>query len=245
MQLRHKKTVALILILLVLFSIVLSTFLAIYYCRKDADPVSTPSKTTQPAASNRMEKVPPPILPVGSYSDPLPDSDTTFNNTTDFVGYEEMKNSLRNSKEGGNLTKFREWAKEKKWKEIHNSHYDWWMFPIPINSSGQGMKYALFGGDILELKKDPTYIADYLEGVELVCLAWGWNLKTSSLISSPTQGQKWTCYDIRLQKMLQSLDSFSKYGEDMGISAVFESVKSFAKHANSIKPVKNIAKYLK
>jgi hypothetical protein len=78
-----------------------------------------------------------------------------------FVGYDTIKRKQKKQ-----LEDFEKWAAEKNWKKFHHSHYDWWMFPIELDSSF-GWAYTCFSGDIEELIKDKTYIENYKRGVEV------------------------------------------------------------------------------
>jgi hypothetical protein len=108
------------------------------------------------------------------------------------------------------LKKFEIWAKEGNWQKFHDSHYDWWMFPISRSSRGQGDKYAVLEKDVQVLKNDPEFMTNYLRGVELVAQSWGWDVKNAKECENLTADQKWTGYKIRLQKMLESLELFGE-----------------------------------
>jgi len=49
--------------------------------------------------------------------------------------------------------------------------------------------YTVYAGDIAELKQDPEYVRCYLCGVELLALAWGWDLAARQYVANPQRGQ--------------------------------------------------------
>ncbi len=119
----------------------------------------------------------------------------------------EFKYIFREKDQGdfGNLKKIKLWASNNEWGKIHSFHYDWWMFPSDRSTSGYKMKFAFDKQLLKELLKDKSYIDDYLEGVRLVLLAWGWDLKNKKFIDNPHPDQKWDSYSIRLLKIIYSL----------------------------------------
>jgi hypothetical protein len=57
---------------------------------------------------------------------------------TEFVGLKEFRRLNANQ-----IKLFEQWCKERAWKKFHNSHYDWWIFPI-CDKSNFGFKYSIF-----------------------------------------------------------------------------------------------------
>eukprot|EP00906_Rhabdomonas_costata_P025697 RCo036712 len=101
--------------------------------------------------------------------------------------------------------KFREFAAKAQWPRIHSMHYDWWMFPLERNTKpGTGI-YDVLPADIEELKADPTFMAEYREGVRLAALAWGWEVDHAKPVLPLQNGMGWSNWDIRLAKILRSL----------------------------------------
>jgi len=49
------------------------------------------------------------------------------------------------------------------------------MFPID-EPSRYGHAWVVYDGDVAELMRDEAYIRNYLRGVELLALSWGWNM---------------------------------------------------------------------
>ena len=110
------------------------------------------------------------------------------------------------------LALFEKWEAKKKWGNIHDAHYDWWMFPIDNRIGGRVNEYTVSDSDIKELKKDPEFMKNYLRGVVLVVRAWGWELLDEKAVSADnkTPEQKWTKWDVRLGKMADSLKLFEQ-----------------------------------
>lgn len=123
----------------------------------------------------------------------------------------------------GNLAKFEQWAKDGNWDQFHKNHYDWWMFPILSfdGSTSTAKKYSVTPKEIDLLKKDHDFMKDYRQGVEFLLLSWAWDLASNSFIKNPGENQKWTGYNVRLEKIANSLMLF---GED----EILEKVKEFA-----------------
>ena len=119
-----------------------------------------------------------------------------------FVGIRRLK-----EKHNEQLLDFEKWAKSGNWLAFHEAHYDWWMFPID-QPSRLGLMYTVNQSDIDNLKKDQEFMSNYLRGVELLLLSWGWELNKKSLISAPSEHQTWHNWPIRLSKCAQSLELF-------------------------------------
>lgn len=137
------------------------------------------------------------------------------NTDPSFVGIAELKR-----RQAEELARFEQRAARGDWRAIHNDHYDWWMFPID-EMSQHGAAYVVYPGDIAELKQDPRYVHSYLRGVELLALAWGWDLGRRAAVPNPQPGQAWSRWPIRLYKAARSLQLF-------GYDEQFESLRAFA-----------------
>eukprot|EP01124_Arcella_intermedia_P022616 TRINITY_DN3407_c0_g1_i1.p1 TRINITY_DN3407_c0_g1~~TRINITY_DN3407_c0_g1_i1.p1 ORF type:complete len:256 (+),score=50.92 TRINITY_DN3407_c0_g1_i1:81-770(+) len=116
------------------------------------------------------------------------------------------------------LEEFRGKAEKGDWGAIHSDHFDWFMFPIEDGSRGQ---YNVFEADVEELKGDAEWRKGYLEGVDWAARAWGWDLQKARPISPLLPGMGWTCWDVRLAKMIRSLWIFREKKE-------MESLQRFA-----------------
>lgn len=94
------------------------------------------------------------------------------------------------------------------------------MFPINEKSSF-GYVYTLNEANLDELKKDSEFIKNWKRGVELLMVAWGWNLEEKKMIEKPTSPhQKWTHYPVRLYKASLSAKLLDQ-------KEVFESLNQF------------------
>jgi len=140
----------------------------------------------------------------------------TKNEHTDFVGLNALK-----VKQASQLALFEEWARTHEWMQFHTSHYDWWMFPFSKRSQF-GFAYVIYETEIRELKKDPAFVSNYLRGVELLLLSWGWDLHKEAAIPEPDYDQSWQNWPIRLYKCAVSLQEF-------GYVAEFNSVRNYAR----------------
>jgi len=140
----------------------------------------------------------------------------TKNEHTDFVGLKALK-----EKQASQLALFEVWAKSHDWMQFHSSHYDWWMFPFS-KPSQFGFAYVVCESEIRELKQDPDFVSNYLRGVELLLLSWGWDLQKECVITEPDHNQSWHNWPIRLYKCAVSLQEF-------GYTAEFNSVRSYAR----------------
>ena len=101
------------------------------------------------------------------------------------------------------LSKFRAAAAAGRWARIHKDHFDWWMFPI---EDGSQPGYNVYAEDVAALLADEEWVGGFTEGIEMVALAWGWELGASRPVSDPAAaaGQAWQDWDIRLAKMIRS-----------------------------------------
>jgi hypothetical protein len=70
-----------------------------------------------------------------------------FNTDRSFVGTSQLIQT-----HAAQIAKFEQWAAKNDWIMFHESHYDWWTFPIDRPSS-YGLKWTVYEGEITELKK--------------------------------------------------------------------------------------------
>jgi len=140
----------------------------------------------------------------------------TKNEHPEFVGLDSLKNA-----QASQLTLFEEWARHNDWQQFHSTHYDWWMFPYS-HPSQFAFKYVVFASEIQELKQDAVFIRNYLRGVELLLLSWGWDLQQGAVVPAPAPDQTWHNWPIRLYKCAMSLHEF-------GFMAEFNSVRNYAR----------------
>lgn len=129
-------------------------------------------------------------------------TDPVRNTHPEFVGVEALKARQREQ-----LAAFRAAASARAWKRIHDDHYDWWMFPID-KPSRLGFAWTVYRDEIDALRSDPAWMADYLEGVRLEALAWGWDLDRAMPVEPPDPHQGWHDWPIRLEKLTRSLEIF-------------------------------------
>jgi hypothetical protein len=137
------------------------------------------------------------------------------NTSPHFVGIAQLKAKLK-----WQLDIFESWAQRGEWMQMHNAHYDWWMFPID-SPSAYGLTYTVYEGDIAELKLDAQYLRNYLRGAQLVAAGWGWDLDAADHLPNPAADQRWQHWPVRLFKAARSLQLFA-------YSDYFESLKKYA-----------------
>ena len=127
---------------------------------------------------------------------------TARNEHGEFVGTEEIKRRQREQ-----LAEFRLCEAARDWSRLHGSHFDWWMFPID-RPSQFGFAWTVFESEIAELAADEAWVADYLDGVRIEALAWGWDLAAAAPVPDPEPEQRWQDWPIRLEKLTRSLELF-------------------------------------
>jgi hypothetical protein len=114
------------------------------------------------------------------------------------------------------LKEFENYYKNEDWNAFHNSHYDWWTFPI-CDKSSCGYKYTVYEDEIAELKKDEKYMNALKKCIQLVCYAWGYDVVNKHIFNETL----WSNWPVRLYKIalcadlfqLEELDSIISYGQ--------------------------------
>ncbi len=123
-----------------------------------------------------------------------------------FVGIKAFK--AKQATELANLTRL---ANAGKWESLQThsgSGFDWWMFPLDF-ATAQHREYRVSASDIEELKEDEEFMASYRKGVILVARSWGWDIEKGEKIKDNPK-LKWVGYQVRLGKMLNSLQLFGQ-----------------------------------
>ena len=124
------------------------------------------------------------------------------------------KVALIKMKQASHLVKLQALADGDDWASLqqHTMHpdsgFDWWMFPVDRPSASWGDLYAIDANDVDGLKADAAFMESYRAGVILVAKSWGWDLENNEDVTDPVQ--RWTGYNVRLGKMLQSLTIFGQ-----------------------------------
>jgi 8-oxo-dGTP diphosphatase len=128
-------------------------------------------------------------------------------NKTKYFGADKVKDDLKTQ-----LTKFKKWKDDKKWKDLHNSHYDWWTFPIDRGSAAYGDGYNVAGENRIELMRDRDFMSNLREAVEIYSEAMGWDLNNSKWMDDIDwdngQDPLKQAYGARLYKIARSLQVF-------------------------------------
>lgn len=139
-----------------------------------------------------------------------------YNTDSAFVGYDKLK--ARHAKQ---IADFENWAANGDWETFHDSHYDWWAFPIDLPSS-YGLAYSVFDGDIANLKTDAEFMKRLRRGIELLSHSWGWDLDQAAPLAQITHGQSWHNWPVRLFKAALAAKLF-------GLDAEFHSLRTYAR----------------
>jgi hypothetical protein len=110
------------------------------------------------------------------------------------------------------------------------------MFPIKEDSA-YGFKYSVFQDDV-EALNETEFIKNYLRGINLISLSWGWDIEKLEPVKNPDLTQKYNNYDIRLRKIGQSLKLFKQ-------EKYFDSLNSFVKvlHSNHTLDTRSMKRY--
>lgn len=89
-------------------------------------------------------------------------------------------------------------------------------------ASSYGYKFTVFAEDRDELLRDPEWVQLHKRGIELIALAWGWDIHKCEPVTGGS-AQRWQHYPIRFYKCALSAWLF-------GYSNYFESLRIFALH---------------
>ena len=138
-----------------------------------------------------------------------------YNLDPSFVGIEKLVQT-----HAAQIAEFEAWAASGDWERFHDSHYDWWVFPVD-RSSSYGYAWTVYEGEVAALRSNVDFMARYREGVRLVSASWGWDLAGRTYFPAPAEGQGWHHWPVRLFKAAQSTLLFSQVVE-------FESLKALA-----------------
>jgi hypothetical protein len=104
------------------------------------------------------------------------------------------------------VQQFEVWAARKDWARFHQSHYDWWTFPI--DEMSKKPEFRVDAADVALLKAHPGFLESLRRACELLLLSWGWDLSTAAPIKHPGPNQAWADWPIRLLKMTRSSQIF-------------------------------------
>eukprot|EP00040_Diaphanoeca_grandis_P023886 m.130548 g.130548 ORF g.130548 m.130548 type:complete len:335 (+) comp29484_c0_seq2:266-1270(+) len=123
------------------------------------------------------------------------------------------------------LEEFRLFKASQRWGRLHQSHFDWWMFPI---DDGSRRSFNVTSeAHVSILSSNHEFMQNYLEGVTIMAEAWGWDLRVRRWIPHRTQGQGWSNWDVRLAKVCRSLWLFKRVSE-------LESMQQYAREVQQL-----------
>jgi hypothetical protein len=132
---------------------------------------------------------------------------SVYINKTKFYGTDVVKEDQKSQ-----LDEFKKLRDEKRWKDIHNDHYDWWTFPIDRGSAAYGDGYNVAGENRIALMRDKEFMSNLKSAVEIYSEAMGWDLANSKWIEDLDwdngQDPLKQAYGARLYKVARSLQVF-------------------------------------
>jgi hypothetical protein len=128
-----------------------------------------------------------------------------------FIGKEELiRATVQQS------SKFKDWIVQSQWSRFGPAeHFDWWAFPIDLNSHGYDDKYNI-APVIDDLRSHEHFLNAVLTNAEMLMRAWGWDIYTQQKFAD-----RYPNYGVRLWKCGHSLHI-------LGMPRAFESVMHFA-----------------
>lgn len=129
------------------------------------------------------------------------------NQDAQFIGVEDLVHQHKLQ-----IESFQIWAAKEDWIAFHNSHYDWWTFPIDKPSS-YGFAYTVYSSEIKQLSQIETFMLSHCLGARLLLQSWGWNWLTNQPIENPGPNQQWANWPIRLAKCSRSMWLFDQEDE--------------------------------
>lgn len=123
------------------------------------------------------------------------------------------------------LNQLREFEQQKRFHAIRNNHYDWWLFPINMDSQF-GDKYNISDQECESLIAHPGFIDSYIEGISIVLNGWGWkDGKYDESIEPGDSSRFWNGYGVRLNKMAHSLLLFIKNSKGENTTRLVQTYK--------------------
>jgi hypothetical protein len=134
-----------------------------------------------------------------------------MDNHMTFIGKEELVSKTIQQSET-----FKNWAVQGQWNCFGpKEHFDWWAFPIDVNSHGYGDEFNIAPA-LEELRSDKQFLRAVLTNADLLMRAWGWDIVVQKKFAD-----RYPNYGVRLWKCGHSLHT-------LGMPQAFESVLHFA-----------------
>ena len=126
--------------------------------------------------------------------------------------------------------KFSEWAAKKDWNNFHNSHFDWWAFPIDEVSNSYGQKFAVPQESLTKFRQDPDFLKRLDENLINTSKSYGWDLLEEKWfgddVRDPNQvPQKLS--QIRLYKMARSALVLGRCAHFRSLQKMYDNLTSF------------------
>lgn len=133
-------------------------------------------------------------------------------NKSPFLGIDRVKED-----QAKQLQQFRTVKKDGNWRKIHDSHFDWWTFPIDRGSMAYGDGYNVAGQHHRKLKRDAEFISNLKEAMAIYAESLGWDIESSSWLPNIDwdnyQGPDGNINGARLYKIVRSAQVFGLQNE--------------------------------
>ena len=148
-----------------------------------------------------------------------------YENKTPYGGTKKLIKEQRKQ-----TKKFELWARAKNWKKFHQSHFDWWTFPIDRGSIAYGYKYTPPQEEIEKLKNNIPYLNSLRRAASLYLQSMAWNMADGDWIDDPDfdRGQEplVNINQARLFKIARSMQIHDLNSEFRSIRRMVESLRN-------------------
>lgn len=148
-----------------------------------------------------------------------------YENKTPYAGSKKLIKEQRKQ-----TKKFELWARAKNWKKFHQSHFDWWTFPIDRGSIAYGYKYTPPQEELEKLKNNIPYLNSLRKAASLYLQSMAWNMADGDWIDDPDfdRGQEplANINQARLFKIARSMQIHNLNDEFRSIRRMVESLRN-------------------
>jgi len=126
--------------------------------------------------------------------------------------------------------KFAEWTAGKDWKQFHNSHFDWWAFPIDEMSNTYGQQFAIPPETITKLRADRDFQKKLSDNLTNAARAYGWDIAEKKWIGDDIRDESQVpgpLSQIRLYKMARSALVLGHCSHFRSLQRMYDNLTSF------------------
>ena len=126
--------------------------------------------------------------------------------------------------------KFSEWTANRDWEQFHNSHFDWWAFPIDEASNTYGQQFAIPPETITKLRADQDFQKKLSENLTNAARAYGWDISGKKWIGDDTRDENQvpgSLAQIRLYKMARSALVLGHCSHFRSLQRMYDNLTSF------------------